>query len=445
MRYIPHTEQDIASMLKAIGVESVDALFDQIPEEIRKSAKLNLPGPLAEPDLLQYMSDLAYENDGAGMVCFAGGGSYRHHIPTLISQLLLRSEFYTAYTPYQPEISQGTLQAIFEYQTMVARLLEMEVANASLYDGASALAEAVLMASRSTRKSRFLVSEAVNPDYLETAKTYTANLGFELEMFPVEESGRTDLHHLSEVLDDSIAGVIIQSPNAFGVVEDLRNAGKIIGPSKTRFIVAFTEPLAYGMLAGPGRFGADIVCGEGQSFGIPLSYGGPYLGMFAVNNSDVRKLPGRLCGQTVDQDGRPGYVLTLATREQHIRREKATSNICTNQALCALASCIFMAVMGAKGLPYLAKINHAKAEYLKNALQKAGATITFTAPTFNEFVYETNAGAGDVLSALAEDDIFGGLPVSMPEDEPNKILVCATEVNNRQEMDDYVEIVKEFL
>ena len=445
MRYIPHTEQDIAAMLEAIGIENVDALFDQIPDEIRKTAKLNLQKPLAEPDLLQYVSDLAVENDGAGMACFAGGGSYRHHIPALINQLLLRSEFYTAYTPYQPEISQGTLQAIFEYQTMVARLLEMEVANASLYDGASALAEAVLMTSRTVRKNKFLVPESINPNYMEVVKTYTANLGFEFIKTPIEQTGRTDLHRLAELIDDSIAGVVLQSPNAFGVVEDLRNAGKIISPSKSKFIVAFTEPFAYGMLAGPGRFGADIVCGEGQSFGIPLSYGGPYLGMFAVNNVDVRKLPGRLCGQTVDQDDRVGYVLTLATREQHIRREKATSNICTNQALCALASCIFMAVMGAKGLPHLARINHAKAEYLKRSLKEAGATITFAAPTFNEFVYETNAGANDVLSALAEEDIYGGLPVALPEDVPNKILVCTTEVNTKQEMDDYVEIVKEFL
>ena len=445
MRYIPHTDADIERMLKAVGVKSVSELFEQIPEKIRKTAKLNLPKAMSEPELLEHLGELSNENEGAAMSCFAGGGSYRHHIPSIIDQILIRSEFYTAYTPYQPEVSQGTLQAIFEYQTMVARLFDLDVANASLYDGASAMAEAVIMAARATRKKRFLVSGSINPDYKAVVRTYVANLDYEYEEIPVGPDGRTDLGVIAEKLDDSVAAVVLQSPNVLGVVEDLRNAGKIIAPSKAKYIVGFTEPLAYGMLAGPGKFGADIVCGEGQSFGIPLNFGGPYLGLFATRASDVRNMPGRLCGQTVDTNGETGYVLTLATREQHIRRERATSNICTNQALCALAACIFMAVYGAKGLPKLAKVNHAKAEYLKYQLKKAGATISFSGPTFNEFVFETNSNSNEVLGALADEYILGGVPLELEDSDPTKILVCATEVNDKAEMDDYVEIVKSFL
>ncbi len=445
MRYIPHTKTDLSKMLSTLGISNIDQLFEQIPANIRKSAGLNLPKSLSEPELQEHLGEMAMDNDGAIMACFAGGGSYRHHLPVLIDQLLLRSEFYTAYTPYQPEVSQGTLQAIFEYQTMVARLFEMEIANASMYDGASALAEAVLMAKRSRRKKRFLVSDGINPDYMQVVKTYAANLDLEYVAIPVLSTGRTDLQTLAENLDDETAGVVLQSPNTLGVIEDLRNAGKIISPSKAKYIVAFTEPLAYGMLAGPGKFGADIVCGEGQSFGLPVAYGGPYLGMFAARLADARAMPGRLCGQTVDENGRTGYVLTLATREQHIRREKATSNICTNQALCALAACIYMSVLGAQGLPKLAKINHAKAEYLKTELAKAGAQIPFSGPTFNEFVFETRRPAGAVLQALAEEEILGGIPLQTDDQTPTRILVCATEVNSRLEMDDYVDIVKEFL
>jgi glycine dehydrogenase subunit 1 len=445
MRYIPHTDDEIEQMLKEIGVKDVASLFEHIPENIRKSARLNLPSPLSEPELVEQLSTLSVENDGAVMACFAGGGAYRHHIPSIIDQLLLRSEFYTAYTPYQPEISQGTLTAIFEFQTMIARLFDMEVANASMYDGASSLAEAFMMAARSTRKKRFLVSDAVNPNYREVVETYAQHLDFEYVNIPIGKDGRTDLQNLAKSLDDTIAGVVLQSPNAFGVIEDLRSAGKIIAPEKAKYIVATTEPLAYGMLAGPGKFGADIVCGEGQSFGIPLSFGGPYLGLFAARKADVRAMPGRLCGQTVDTNGRTGYVLTLSTREQHIKRERATSNICTNQALCALAACIYMAIHGATGMPKLAQINHAKAQYLKTSLKKAGAILPYSAPTFNEFVYETNSNSADVLAAMADEDILGGMPIEVEGQDPTKILVAVTEVNTQAEIDDYVEIVQDFL
>ena len=445
MRYIPHTRQDIADMLDRIGAVSVSELFEHIPSQIRERAALNLPQPLCEQELIETIGSMAEADTGAYASCFAGGGSYRHHIPPIIDQLLLRSEFYTAYTPYQPEISQGTLQSIFEFQTMVARLLEMEVANASVYDGASALAEAVMMAARTSRKRKFLVSAGLNEQYLQVVRTYTAHLDYEFVELQLDATGRTDLSILAELINDQVAGVILQSPNALGVIEDLRNAGKIIAPSTPKYIVAFTEPLAFGMLAGPGRFGADIVCGEGQSFGIPVSFGGPYLGLFAARMADVRNMPGRICGQTVDAQGQTGYVLTLSTREQHIRREKATSNICTNQALCALAACMYMSLMGAKGLPKLAKINHANAMYIKKHLAQAGATLPFDAPIFNEFVFETKASAAKLLDAMAQQGILGGSALPERFQSENAILCCTTELISKMEMDEYVQIVKKFL
>ena len=445
MRYIPHTDDEIRRMLDVIGKDSVDDLFEQIPDAIRQTGSLDLPPPLSEPELIDRLRELSENNDGANKACFAGWGSYNHHIPPIVDQILQRSEFATAYTPYQPEVSQGTLQAIFEFQTMVARLLEMDVANASLYDGASSLAEAVLMAARTTRKRTFLVSDGIHPDYLQVVRTYTKNLDFSFRSIPLGPDGRTELDDLAAGLGQEIAGVVVQSPNVFGVIEDLRHVGKIVGPSAAKTIVTFTEPLAYGLLAGPGRFGADIVCGEGQSFGIPAGFGGPYLGLFATTMDNVRNLPGRLCGQTVDAKGREGYVLTLATREQHIRREKATSNICTNQALCALAACVYMAILGARGLPKLARINLAKANYLKDRLTEKGVQIVHSAPTFNEFAYTVKADANDVLEALGESGILGGVPVSMIQGQPNGIVVCVTEKNSKQEMDDYVEIVKRFV
>lgn len=442
MRYIPHTKQDITRMLETVGIEDVDALFAHIPESLRQKAILNLPQPLGEHALISHLADLAGQNTGAGMSCFVGAGSYNHHIPPIVDQMLLRSEFLTAYTPYQPEISQGTLQALFEFQTMVARLLEMEVSSASLYDGAGALAEAVIMAARKTRKNRFLVSDGLNPNYRKVVGTYTKNLNYEFIPIPVLENGRTDLHAIAEMQDDEIAAVIVQSPNYFGVIEDLRNAGKIIGPSKARFIVSFTEALAYGMLSGPGKFGADIVCGEGQSLGIPMSFGGPNLGLFTARMADVRNMPGRLCGQTLDKNGQTGYVLTLATREQHIRREKATSNICTNQSLCALAACIYMSCLGASGLPELAKINHAKSTYFKRELAQHGAVMPLSAPTFNEFVYEVKSDADTVLCALNEEGFIGGIKIGREDGRENRILTCVTEMISIQEMDRYVQCVK---
>ena len=331
MRYLPHTSEDIASMLQKVGVDSIDALFATIPEDCRRKDDLNLPEPMSEWELNDHMNTLA----GTMAVSpeykvFLGAGSYDHYIPEAIKHLLMRSEVYTAYTPYQPEISQGTLQTIYEYQTLITRLLGMEVANASMYDGASSLAEALLMAIRITRRKKVAVSNAIHPLYRRVVQTYFAPTGYEIVEIPYLANGRTDLSALDNL--EELAAVAVQSPNFFGCIEDLKEIGeKVHTAKKTLFVTCFTEPLAYGLLKSPGSLGADIVCGEGQSLGISRSFGGPGLGIFASLNKYVRNMPGRLIGQTVDKDGKRGFVLTLATREQHIRREKATSNICSNQ------------------------------------------------------------------------------------------------------------------
>jgi len=336
MRYLPHTSEDIASMLQVVGTDSLESLFSMVPEDCRHKGDLNLPEPLTEwelNDLMGALSDtMAVSPDYR---VFIGAGSYEHYIPESVSHLVGRSEFVTSYTPYQPEISQGTLQAIYEYQTLTARLLGMEVSNASLYDGASALAEALLMAIRITRRKRVAISSLIHPHYRRVVQTYFGPTGYEIVELPQLQNGKTDLSPIDGM--DDLAAVSVQSPNFFGCIEDLQVIGKRSHEKKALFITSFTEPLAYGLIKNPGSQGADIVCGEGQSLGIPRSFGGPALGIFTSKMKYVRNMPGRLVGKTVDTDGKRGFVLTLATREQHIRREKATSNICTNNSLCALS------------------------------------------------------------------------------------------------------------
>jgi glycine dehydrogenase subunit 1 len=383
MRYLPHTQQDIDAMLQRVGMQSLDDLFSSIPKDCRRKDELNLPEPLTEWELNHHMDALAAGNASAPQYkIFLGAGSYDHHLPVALSHLLSRSELYTAYTPYQPEISQGTLQAIYEYQTLVTRLLGLEVANASMYDGASSLAESLLMAIRITRRKKVALSAAIHPLYRRVVQTYFAPTGYEVKELAFLPDGRTDLSGLKDL--EELAAVAVQSPNFFGCIEDLKAVGdRVHADDKALFIAAFTEPLAYGVLKRPGDCGADIACGEGQSFGIPQSFGGPGLGMFTAQKKYVRNMPGRLIGKTVDRDGRPGFVLTLATREQHIRRERATSNICSNQGLCATASVMYMASLGGTGIRELAKLNHDKAAYLKSAFQNAGLTIAFESPVFN--------------------------------------------------------------
>ena len=442
MRYLPHTDEDIASMLKEIGVENLDDLFSMIPEDCRNTSALNLPEPLTEWELKDLMGALS----GTTAVSreykvFIGAGSYEHYIPESVSYLLGRSEFATSYTPYEPEVSQGTLQAIYEYQTLAAGLLGMEVANASLYDGASALAEALLMAIRITKRKKVAISSLIHPLYRRVVKTYFEPTDFEVIELPYLEDGMTDIAVL-EGLDD-LAAVAVQSPNFLGSIENLKKVGERAHEKEALFVTSFTEPLAYGLLKNPGSQGAEIACGEGQSLGIPQSFGGPRLGMFASKMKYVRSMPGRLVGKTTDMDGKRGFVLTLATREQHIRRGKATSNICTNNNLCALAAAMYMASIGGTGIRELARLNHDKAEYLKSKLKKAGFKISFDGPTFNEFVVEFPAGFETTYKHLVEKKMIAGIPLAPYYPElADHYLLCVTETSTKNDMDALVKEVK---
>ena len=441
MRYLPHTPEEIDAMLQVIGVDSLDDLFGTIPKSCCCRLEMDLPGALTEWELDEHMDELASRVAvSPEYKVFMGAGSYEHYVPASAQYVTSRSEFVTSYTPYQPEISQGTLQAIYEYQTLVTRLLGVEVATASHYDGSTALAESLLMAIRVTGKKRVAVSRLIHPHYRQVAKTYFDPTGYELVELPYTESGRTDLTALDSL--DELAAVALQSPNFFGCIEDLAAADPAIHAKDALFIVSFTEPLAYGLLKSPGSLNADIVCGEGQSLGLPRSFGGPGLGMLGSSMKYVRNLPGRLVGRTKDVDGRDGFVLTLSTREQHIRREKATSNICTNNSLCATTAAVFMASLGGTGFRRLAQLNRDKAEYLKNALQKAGHAAPFATPTFNEFVVRFPDGFEDRYRKLLEKKIVAGLPLECHYPElPDHYLLCATETVSRQDMDTLVKEV----
>ncbi len=436
MRYLPHTPEEIAAMLSRVGVGSVEDLFAHIPADCRRARPLRLQAPLSEWELDRHMDGMAGTTAiQPEYMIFMGAGSYDHYIPQAVKDLLRRGEIYTAYTPYQPEVSQGTLQIIYEYQTLVARLLEMEVANASMYDGASALAEALLMALRVSRRQKVALSLAIHPFYRRVVATYLAPTGFEIVELPFGPDGRTDLSGLPPM--DQLAAVAVQSPNFFGCIEDLESVDRRVhADSESMMVVAFTEPLAFGIYRSPGSYNADIVCGEGQSLGLPRSFGGPGVGMFACRRKHVRNIPGRLVGQTVDADGRRGFVLTLATREQHIRREKATSNICTNQGLCATATAMFMATLGGTGFRRLAQLNYDKAGYLKDELRKAGMALPFDAPTFNEFVVRLNSDSRKVYRQLMSKKIIAGLPLDKfyPQLE-DCYLMCATETAAKADMD----------
>ncbi|OEU45779.1 MAG: glycine dehydrogenase (aminomethyl-transferring) [Desulfobacterales bacterium S7086C20] len=441
MRYLPHTDKDIASMLQAVGVDDLDALFMTIPEDCRFAGDLDLPQALTEWELNEHMQGLA----GNMAVLpeykvFMGAGSYEHFIPACVPYLLGRSEFVTSYTPYQPEMSQGTLQAIYEYQTLTARLLGMEIATASHYDGATALAESLLMAIRLTKRKRVAISSLIHPLYRRVVRTYFEPTGYEVVELGYLKEGVTDLSALGDM--DDLAAVAVQSPNFFGCIENLQAVGEKVHDKKALFIASFTEALSYGLLNSPGSQGADIACGEGQSMGIPQTFGGPALGMLASRKKYMRSLPGRLVGQTKDLDGKRGFVLTLATREQHIRREKATSNICTNNSLCALCAAMYMASVGGTGIRELACLNHDKAEYLKKGLKEAGFQIAFDNPTFNEFVVKFPAGFNASYERLLEKKIVAGLPLASYYPElANHYLLCVTETRSKEDMDSFVREV----
>jgi glycine cleavage system P protein (glycine dehydrogenase) subunit 1 len=437
MRYIPNSPGERRSMLTDIGLERIEDLFDQIPEQLKLKEAIGVGDPMSEPDLLEYFRRLASENR-IDYQSFLGAGAYSHFIPVIIDSLISRAEFFTAYTPYQPELSQGTLQYTFEFQTMICQLTGMEVANSSLYDGSTAVAEAVLMANRVTRRTRFIIADTVHPQYREVVSAYTKNLGLAIEHIGHTENGTVD--PASVRIDKETAAIVVQSPNFFGCVEDLTALAEAAHQAGALLVVAVTEPMSLGVLKPPGACGADIVAGETQSFGIPLSYGGPYCGMFATLDKHVRQMPGRLVGEARDSEGRRGYVLTLSTREQHIRREKATSNICTNQGLFALMATVYLSTLGKRGVHEVARQNLQKAHYAAAEISKInGFELKFPAPFFNEFVVRAPRPATEVLDRLLESKIVGGIGLETyyPE-RGDSMLVCVTETAKKEAIDKLV-------
>jgi glycine dehydrogenase subunit 1 len=443
MRFIPHTEQDIREMLETIGVQNVDQLFAGIPDNLQLGNKhLDLPPALSEIEVISALRQIQMRNpDPEETSSFLGAGAYRHYSPAVIASLIQRGEFSTSYTPYQAEVSQGTLQAIFEFQTMITMLTGMDVANASMYDGASALAEAVLMSNRINKQKEYLIASSVHPEYRQTTETYLRGTDLRLINVPYSSDGKTDFEFIRANLNDRTSAVILQSPNFFGIVEEYEQLGRELKDQNTLLIVVIVEPLSLGILKPPGEREADIVVGEAQSFGLPVSYGGPYAGFFATRKKFVRQIPGRLAGETIDRKGRRSFVLTLSTREQFIRREKATSNICTNQGLCMLAATIYLAVMGKQGLRELALLNLRKADYLKNKLSKMkGFSVRFNSDTFNEVVLRCPRPATEIRDALLEYKILAGLPLGDYYQElADSLLICTTELNTVEAIDRLAE------
>ena len=435
MQYISHTPEQVQSMLDTIGISSIRELFKDIPPELLIEKELDLPESCSEIEVSKVLTQLAKKNK-TDMLSFAGAGAYKHFIPTVVNHLLLRGEFFTAYTPYQPEISQGTLQAIFEFQTMIANLTGMQVANASMYDNSSALAEAALMAVRITKKEKILISNATHPEHKQVVETYLHANNLQLQEVPLNE-GTTQIPDL-----EGAAAIIIQQPNFLGSIEQLEAIAQKAHEQGALLIVSVNEPTALGMIKSPGTCGADIVVGEGHTFGNPLSFGGPYLGFITTKKEYMRQLPGRIAGMTHDSKDRRGFVLTLQAREQHIRREKATSNICTNQALNALAATIALAYLG-KELKTLAMHNVQKSHYAKKQLQHAGISIPYTAPTYNEFVIRLE-DKEKVQERLAEHNILPLVELSKYDNAlQNEVLVCVTELHTREEIDKLIQAIRD--
>jgi len=448
MRYLPTGPKDREEMLRVIGVSSFADLVATIPKDLRLDGPLALPRALAEMELQEELVRLASKNDsGITHRSFLGAGAYDHFVPTAVDHLLSRTEFYSSYTPYQPEITQGTLQAIFEFQSMICMLTGLDVANASMYEGASATVEAILMCQRVRQRDRVVAADTVHPEYLATVRTYLANLGIELVVVAHGASGRVDGQALANAIGAGASAVVVQSPNALGVVERLDEIAAAAGATETPAVAVVAEPFSFGMLEAPGALGCDVVAGEAQSFGNAVSFGGPYLGILAAKQSYLRQMPGRIVGETTDVEGRRGYVLTLSTREQHIRREKATSNICTNQGLCMTAATIHLALLGHEGLSETARRCHAAAAY---ALQKLtavkGVARAYSAPFFNEFAITLPRPAAEVLEALEPKKILGGFDLSrwFPE-ERRTVLVACTERTKRADVDAYAKALAEVL
>jgi glycine dehydrogenase subunit 1 len=434
MRYLPKSEADREVMLREIGAKSIDDLFAAIPMEYRLKRDLNIPRAYAESEIVEFFRQRAAES-AQGYATFLGAGAYSHYRPVVVDSLVSRGEFFTAYTPYQPEIAQGTLQSIFEFQTMICELTGMDVANASMYDGSTGAAEALMMAARITGRHKSVVANSVHPEYREVITTYARYQGMPIVSVGYLKNGRVDLEALDKAIDNDTAGVLVQSPNFFGTIENAAEVGEIVHRKGALLIVSIAEAVSLGIVKPPAE--ADIVSMEAQSFGVPLGFGGPYCGVIATRDKFVRQMPGRLVGEARDRNGKRGFVLTLSTREQHIRREKATSNICTNQGLVALMCCIFMTVYGREGLMDLAKQNLAKAHYAAGEFRKAGATVLFEgAPRFNECVIQTKTDPYTINEKLLGQRIIGGFPLKKLYPElGNAALWCCTETTTKASID----------
>ncbi|MDP2942883.1 MAG: aminomethyl-transferring glycine dehydrogenase subunit GcvPA [Candidatus Omnitrophota bacterium] len=441
MNYSPHTQKDKKQMLDAIGVASVEDLLKAIPQQFRLQ-KLDLPEGISELELKALLSEKAARNRSTHeLTSFLGAGAYEHYIPQVVEAVISRGEFLTAYTPYQAEASQGTLQAIYEYQSLICELTGMDVANASMYDGASALAEAVLLSVRETGRKRLIFSSSLHPEYKQVIKTYLEGYKVESVEIPHRE-GLFDEDELRRQVNEDTACVIVQNPNFFGFIE---NAEKIesVCHSRGALLIACVNPISLGILRSPGEYNADIAVGEGQPLGIPLNYGGPYLGFFAVKEKHMRKMPGRIVGMTKDIEGKRGYVLTMQAREQHIRREKATSNICTNEGLMALAACVYLSLLGKEGIKEVARQNIFKSHYLKDGILKlSGYELMYHRPFFNEFIVRCGKDPDKIISELLKHGIIGGLPLGrFYPDMKNCMLICATETKTKEDMDKFVELL----
>lgn len=447
MRYLPLTDADRAEMLGAVGVSGIDALFADVPADKLLTGLPNLPAHRSEIAVERRLSALAAKNVAAGSVpFFVGAGAYRHHVPASVDHLIQRSEFLTSYTPYQPEIAQGTLQYLYEFQTQVARLTGMDVANASMYDGSTGAAEAVLMAHRITRRGKAVVSGGLHPHYRGVIRTVTELAGFSVDTLRPDPMGTEDI---LAGIDGETSCVVVQSPSFYGHLIDLAPIAEKAHAVGALLVAVFTEVVSLGLIEPPGAQGADIVVGEGQSIGNPLTFGGPYVGLFATKEKYVRQMPGRLCGETVDADGRRAFVLTLSTREQHIRRDKATSNICTNSGLCSLAFTIHMSLLGETGLTRLARLNHANAVRLADRLAAVRGVEVLNETFFNEFTIRVPGNASDVIERLAEKGVLGGVPVRRLEPKhaglDDLIVVASTEVNTDEDRAAYAAALTEVL
>ena len=447
MRYHPLTSTDRADMLGKIGASGIDALFRDVPKSaVVPLSAFDLPDTKGELEVERALSRMAARNVSAGSVpFFCGAGAYRHHVPAAVDHLIQRSEFLTSYTPYQPEIAQGTLQYLFEFQTQVALLTGMEVANASLYDGSTATAEGVLMAQRLTRRPKAILSGGLHPHYAETVETVAALSG-KVVRAPVTPGAGEDI---ASMIDAETACVVVQSPDVFGLIRDLKPIAAAAHAKGALLIVVVTEVMSLGLLESPGAQGADIVAAEGQSIGNGLNFGGPYVGLFATREKFLRQMPGRLCGETVDADGRRGFVLTLSTREQHIRRDKATSNICTNSGLCCLAFTIHLSLLGEEGLTRLARLNHARASSLADRLAEIKNVSLVTDSFFNEFTLKLPKPAASVVDALAEKGVIAGVPASrlMPHEKAARdlLIVAATETSSEEDCEAFAKALAEVL